>query len=136
MRQPGQLDWLLDDLVGRVEQVSKAVILSRDGLAIGASETLTREDSEYLCAAAAAFQSLARGSSQHFGGGAVRQTVVEMESAFLFVMAAGEGSCMAVLAAQGADVGLVAYEMALLVTRVSEHLAVPRRLDATPAEVG
>jgi predicted regulator of Ras-like GTPase activity (Roadblock/LC7/MglB family) len=127
MRQPGQLDWLLDDMVARVAEVGKAVILSRDGLAIGASSTLTREDSEYLCAAAAGFQSLARGTSQHFGGGPVRQTVVEMESAFLFVMAAGEGSCLAVLASLGADMGLVAYEMALLVRRVGQHLGVARR---------
>jgi predicted regulator of Ras-like GTPase activity (Roadblock/LC7/MglB family) len=127
MRQPGQLDWLLDDLIARVTEVTKAVILSRDGLAIGASSTLTREDSEYLCAAAAGFQSLARGTSQHFGGGAVRQTVVEMESAFLFVMAAGEGSCLAVLAGLGADMGLVAYEMAMLVRRVGQHLGVARR---------
>jgi predicted regulator of Ras-like GTPase activity (Roadblock/LC7/MglB family) len=135
MRQPGQLDWLLDDLVARVAKVTKAVILSRDGLAIGASGGLTSDDSEYLCAAAAGFQSLARGTSQHFGGGTVRQTVVEMESAFLFVMAAGEGTCIAVLAAQGADVGLVAYEMALLVTRVGEHLAVAGRPAPAPAEV-
>jgi predicted regulator of Ras-like GTPase activity (Roadblock/LC7/MglB family) len=127
MRQPGQLDWLLDDLVARVTEVSRAVILSRDGLAIGASSTLTREDSEYLSAAAAGFQSLARGTSQHFGGGAVRQTVVEMESAILFVMAAGEGSCLAVLAALGADLGQVAYEMALLVRRVGHHLGVAQR---------
>ena len=53
-----------------------------------------------------------------------------MESAFLFVMAAGEGSCLAALAEQGADVGLVAYEMALLVTRVGEHLAVGSRTTA------
>jgi predicted regulator of Ras-like GTPase activity (Roadblock/LC7/MglB family) len=127
MRQPGQLDWLLDDLVARVTEITKAVILSRDGLAIGASSTLTREDSEYLCAAAAGFQSLARGTSQHFGGGAVRQTVVEMESAILFVMAAGEGSCLAVLAGLAADMGLVAYEMAMLVRRVGQHLGVARR---------
>lgn len=127
MRQPGQLDWLLDDLVARVAEVTRAVILSRDGLAIGASSTLTREDSEYLCAAAAGFQSLARGTSQHFGGGAVRQTVVEMESAILFIMAAGEGSCLAVLATLGADLGQVAYEMALLVRRVGHHLGVGRR---------
>jgi predicted regulator of Ras-like GTPase activity (Roadblock/LC7/MglB family) len=133
MRQPGQLDWLLDDLVARVESLRSAVILSRDGLAVGSSDGIAREDSEYLCAAAAAFQSLASGISQHFDGGTVRQTVIEMESAFLFVMAAGEGSCLAVLAAQSADVGLVAYEMALLVTRVGQHLAVGRR---APAEVG
>jgi predicted regulator of Ras-like GTPase activity (Roadblock/LC7/MglB family) len=134
MRQQRQLDWLLDDLVARVAKVTKAVILSRDGLVIGASDGLSREDSEYL-SAAAGFQSLARGTSHHFGLGAVRQTVVEMESAFLFVMAAGEGSCMAVLAVQGADVGLVAYEMALLVTRVAEHLAVARRPVPARAEV-
>jgi predicted regulator of Ras-like GTPase activity (Roadblock/LC7/MglB family) len=132
MRASGQLDWLLDDLVASVDKVTQAVILSRDGLAVGSSEGMTREDSEYLCAAASAFQSLAKGISQHFGGGAVRQTVIETESAFLFVMAAGEGSCLAVIAAQDADVGLVAYEMALLVTRVGQHLAVGRR---APAEV-
>ena len=31
------LSWLLDDLVTRVAEVSKAVILSRDGLALAAS---------------------------------------------------------------------------------------------------
>jgi predicted regulator of Ras-like GTPase activity (Roadblock/LC7/MglB family) len=132
MRQPGQLDWLLDDLVAGVAEVAKAVILSRDGLAIGASTGLAREDAEYLCAAAAGLQSLARGTSEQFGAGTVRQVIIEMESAFLFVMAAGEGSCLAVMAEQGVDVGLVAYEMALLVARVGEHLAVDRR--AAPAQ--
>jgi predicted regulator of Ras-like GTPase activity (Roadblock/LC7/MglB family) len=133
MRTSGQLDWLLDDLVASVAEVTKAVILSRDGLAVGASDGMSREDSEYLCAAASGFQSLATGISQHFGGGAVRQTVIETENSFLFVMAAGEGSCLAVVAEQGADVGLVAYEMALLVTRVGQPLAVGRR---APAQVG
>jgi predicted regulator of Ras-like GTPase activity (Roadblock/LC7/MglB family) len=123
----GQLDWLLDDLVMRVSHIEKAVILSRDGLAIGASGGLSREDSEYLSAVAAGFQSLARGAGHHFGGGAVRQTVVEMESAFLFVTAAGEGSCLAVLASASVDAGLVAYEMTVLVKRVGEHLGVSPR---------
>jgi predicted regulator of Ras-like GTPase activity (Roadblock/LC7/MglB family) len=123
----GELDWLLDDLVGRVAQVEKAVILSRDGLAIGASSGLRREDAEHLSAIAAGFQSLARGAGRHFGGGHARQTIVEMESAFLFVTAAGEGSCLAVLSSASADVGLVAYEMAVLVKRVGLHLSVNPR---------
>jgi predicted regulator of Ras-like GTPase activity (Roadblock/LC7/MglB family) len=123
----GELDWLLDDLVGRVAQVEKAVILSRDGLAIGASSELRREDADHLSAIAAGFQSLARGASRHFGGGHARQTIVEMESAFLFVTAAGEGSCLAVLTSASADVGLVAYEMAVLVKRVGQHLSVNPR---------
>jgi hypothetical protein len=34
--QGGELNWLLDDLVNRVPQVTKAVMLTQDGLAIGA----------------------------------------------------------------------------------------------------
>jgi predicted regulator of Ras-like GTPase activity (Roadblock/LC7/MglB family) len=134
MSHAGQLDWLLDDLVARVTNIEKAVILSRDGLVIGASSGLSREDSEYLSAVAAGFQSLARGAGQHFGGGAVRQTVVEMEAAFLFVTAAGEGSCLAVLAGSGVDAGMVAYEMAILVRRVGEHMGVSPRPVSPSAE--
>src|ERR1039458_272993 len=53
-KSPGDLNWLLDDLVARVAQIDKAVILSRDGLAIGASQGLSREDAEHLSAVAAA----------------------------------------------------------------------------------
>ena len=127
----GGLSWLLDDLVNRVAQVDKAVILSRDGLALGASAGLTREDAEHLAATAAGFQSLARGIGHRFGGGSIRQTIVEMDNSFLFVTAAGEGSCLAVLSPASADAGLIAYEMVLLVKRVGAHLSVnPRPVPA------
>ncbi|HTS99749.1 MAG TPA: roadblock/LC7 domain-containing protein [Streptosporangiaceae bacterium] len=132
MSLANELDWLLDDLVARVVHISKAVVLSRDGLAIGASSGLSKEDADHLSAAAAGFQSLARGVGRHFGSGPARQIIIEMESEFLFVTAAGEGSCLAVLAAVSADVGLVAYEMAILVKRVGEHLSVQPR-PASPA---
>jgi predicted regulator of Ras-like GTPase activity (Roadblock/LC7/MglB family) len=135
MSHAGELDWLLDDLVTRVAQIDKAVILSRDGLTIGASAGLVREDAEHLSAVAAGFQSLARGVGQQFGGGRPRQIIVEMESAFLFVTAAGEGSCLAVLASVSADAGLIAYEMAVLVKRVGEHLSVRVRPAPTIAEL-
>jgi predicted regulator of Ras-like GTPase activity (Roadblock/LC7/MglB family) len=131
VRQLGQLDWLLDDLTGRVPEVTTAVILSRDGLVIAASGTLTRENAEFLSAAAAGFQSLAKGTSQRFDGGAVRQTVVEMEFVILFITAAGEGSCLAVLASQGADLGQVAYEMTLLLRQAGDHLGVAQRPTST-----
>ncbi len=131
----GSLDWLLDDLVARVAQIEKAVILSRDGLAVGASASLSTEDADHLSAVAAGFQSLARGVGQHFGAGLPRQTIVEMESAFLFVTAAGEGSCLAVLAsADGEAAGRIAYEMAVLVKRVGEHMAIGARPSARAPE--
>jgi predicted regulator of Ras-like GTPase activity (Roadblock/LC7/MglB family) len=92
-----ELNWLLDDLVDRVASIRKALVLSGDGLATGASKDLTREDSEHLAAVASGFHSLAKGVGRHFEAGSVRQTVVELDDAFLFVTAAGDGSCLAVL---------------------------------------
>lgn len=123
----GELNWLLDELVDRVASISKALVLSSDGLATGTSKELTREDSEHLAAVASGFHSLAKGVGRHFDAGQVRQTVVELDEAFLFVTAAGDGSCLAVLADADSDVGQVAYEMTLLVKRVGAHLATAPR---------
>lgn len=128
-----ELDWLLDDLVKRVAGADRAVVLSADGLLIGRSGNLSEEDGEHLSAVASAFQSLARGTGRHFGGGNVRQTMVEMDHAFLFVTAAGRGACLAVLATEDADMGLVAYEMNLMVKRVGAVLtSAPRATSAAP----
>ena len=89
------LNWLLDNLVERVVDARHAVVLSADGLLIGKSDGLSRDDSDQLSAMASAFQSLARGAGRHFGGGQVRQTIVEMEHAFLFVTGISDGSCLA-----------------------------------------
>jgi predicted regulator of Ras-like GTPase activity (Roadblock/LC7/MglB family) len=117
------LAWLLDDLADRVADFRQAVILSRDGLPIAASKDLLREDAEHLSAVAAAVQSLAAGTGEHFSAGGVRQTIIELEQGILFVIAAGEGSCLAALCPAGADAGTVAYEMAMLVKRARPHLA-------------
>jgi predicted regulator of Ras-like GTPase activity (Roadblock/LC7/MglB family) len=130
----GDLTWLVDDLINRVGPARHAVVLSADGLLIASSGGLGRDDAEHLSAVAAGFQSLARGAGRRFGGGSVRQTIVEMDSAFLFVTAAGSGACLAVLAAEDADVGLIAYEMAMIVTRVGQYLTTPVRAAARPDE--
>jgi predicted regulator of Ras-like GTPase activity (Roadblock/LC7/MglB family) len=116
-------NWLFDDLVSRVPDIERALLLTRDGLTIAASQTLGREDAERLAAIASAFHSLARGAVQQLGAQQAHQVIVEMDKAFLFVTEAGEGSCLAVVASGGADVGLVAYEMTMLAKRFNEHLA-------------
>src|SRR5215468_1639734 len=117
------LAWLLDDLASRVEDFRRAVLLSRDGLLIASTSDLSREDAEHLSAVAAALQSLAAGTGDRFDAGGVRQTVIELEQALLFVTSAGEGSCLAALCPANADAGLVAYEMAMLAKRAGPHLA-------------
>ena len=55
------LNWLLDDLVKRLAGAERAAALSADGLLLGRSASLDREDGEHLAAMASAFRSLARG---------------------------------------------------------------------------
>jgi len=128
-----QLGWLLDNLVSRVANVRQALLLSRDGLVVATSKNMSREEGDNLSALAAGVHSLARGVGKQVGNEAVRQTIIEMDSAFLFVMAAGQGTCLAVLASAEANLGVMAYEMAMLVRRMGVHLtAGPRQADHEP----
>lgn len=129
-----ELNWLLDDLVKRVPRTRHAIVLSSDGLLIGHSGAMERDDAEHMSAVASAFQSLARGAGRHFGGGRVRQTIVELEKVYLFVTGAGRGACLAVLGEADIDVGLVAYEMNLIVKRVGDVLSAAPRHGATAAQ--
>lgn len=121
------LRWLLNDFVERVAGADRIVVLSADGLLVSRSSTLSNEDAEHLAAIASAFQGLARGTARHFDGGGVRQTLIEMDKVFLVVTAAGRGACLAVLASDRADLGVIAYEMNILLKRVGTYLsAAPR----------
>lgn len=128
-----QLGWLLDNLVSRVANVRQALLLSRDGLVVARSKNMSREEGDNLSALAAGVHSLARGVGKQVGNEEVRQTIIEMDSAFLFVMAAGQGTCLAVLASADANLGVMAYEMAMLVRRMGVHLSAgPRQADHEP----
>ncbi|NUT34559.1 MAG: roadblock/LC7 domain-containing protein [Hamadaea sp.] len=127
MSNPGGLDWLIDDFVSRVPAAQQAVVLSVDGLLMGASRGLQQADAEHMSAVAAGFASLSRSAGRHFQAGPVRQTIIEMESAFLLVTAAGQGSCLAVLASADSDIGMVAYEMQMLIERIGHNLATAPR---------
>jgi predicted regulator of Ras-like GTPase activity (Roadblock/LC7/MglB family) len=127
MAQNQGLDWLLDDLTERIDDVRHALVLSNDGLVAGTSTGLRREDAEHLAAVASGLHSLAKGSGLHFGAGGVRQTMIEFDDAMLFVTAAGSGSCLCVLSGAAADIGQIGYEMTRLVQRVGEHLTMDPR---------
>jgi predicted regulator of Ras-like GTPase activity (Roadblock/LC7/MglB family) len=123
MNQKIDLNWLLDDIVSRVVGTQHAIVLSADGLLLGKSAGMSKDDSDQLSAIASSLQSLAKGVSRHFNRGAVMQNLIEMERGYLFVSAAGRGACLAVLAEETVDVEMIAYEMNRLVKRVGDYLA-------------
>ncbi|MGV9254712.1 roadblock/LC7 domain-containing protein [Streptomyces sp. NPDC003697] len=120
---PGtDLGWMLDDLVARTEHVRQAVLLTADGLPLSCSEGMRRRDVEHLAAICSGFHGLARSAGDRFEAGAVRQTMVMLDDAYLFITPAGHGSRLAVLSEAQTDVGQLAHEMALLVRRLGRHL--------------
>ncbi|MBP2475045.1 putative regulator of Ras-like GTPase activity (Roadblock/LC7/MglB family) [Crossiella equi] len=113
---------MITDFVRRVPGVAHAVVVSADGLMLAGSEGLPRDRAEQLSAVSSGLVSLTAGAARVFEAGEVAQTVVEMERGYLFLMSISDGSCLSVLAAPNCDIGLVAYEMTLLVERVGQQL--------------
>jgi uncharacterized protein len=126
MSTPGRpaqdLNWLITNFVERVPDVAHAVVVSSDGLPLAFSAGFPQERADQLAAVTSGLTSLTQGASRVFEGGAVVQTVVEMQRGVLVIMAISNGSSLAVLAASTCDLGLVAYEMTLLVERAGRVL--------------
>ncbi len=123
LARPAQdLNWLITNFVERVPKVAHAIVVSSDGLPMAYSQGFPPDRADQLAAVTSGLTSLTQGGSRVFEGGAVTQTVVDMQRGLLIVMAISDGSSLAVLAAADCDMGLVAYEMALLVERVGSAL--------------
>ena len=116
------LNWLISNFVEQVTDVAHAIVVSSDGLPMAHSQGFPPDRVGQLAAVTSGLTSLTQGGSRVFEGGAVTQTVVDMQRGVLIVMAISDGSSLAVLAPVNCDMGLVAYEMALLVERVGSAL--------------
>jgi uncharacterized protein len=122
VRPVQDLNGLITNFVERVASVAHAIVVSSDGLPMAFSQGFPPDRVDQLAAVTSGLASLTQGASRVFEGGAVAQTVVEMQRGLLIVMAISDGSSIAVLAAPDCDMGLVAYEMVLLVEQVGSAL--------------
>jgi predicted regulator of Ras-like GTPase activity (Roadblock/LC7/MglB family) len=132
-REAQNVNWLVSNFARRVPGIAHAIVVSSDGLLMAVSERLDRARADQLAAVASGLSSLTQGASRCFAGGTVSQTVVEMEMGLLLVMQIGDGSALAVLAAPSSDIGLVGYEMALLVAQCGEILTPALRAELQSA---
>ncbi|HET9006952.1 MAG TPA: roadblock/LC7 domain-containing protein [Actinomycetes bacterium] len=132
-REAQNLNWLVSNFAKSVPGAAHAIVLSADGLLMAVSERLDRARADQLAAVASGLASLTQGAARIFTGGIVTQTIVEMERGFLMVMSVSDGSCLAVLAAPNCDIGLIGYEMALLVARTGEVLTPELRAELQAA---
>jgi uncharacterized protein len=117
------MGWLLNNFANSVAGIAHVIAVSADGLLLASSRDLPEDRADQLAAIASGVVSLTEGASRMFNAGTVQQTIIEMDSGYLFLMSISDGSSMAVLAARSCDVGQVGYEMALLVERVGAALS-------------
>ena len=117
-----ELDWLVNDFVRRIAGARQAVVVSVDGLRLAASDAVTPALADQLAAVTSGLVSLTRGAAKCFRAEPVRQTIVEMHGGYLFVTTIEDGSVLTVFAEEHCDIGMIGYEMALLVARVGQLL--------------
>jgi len=116
------VNWLLSNFVAETVGVEEAIAVSSDGLLMAMSSSMSRGNADKLAAAASGLRSLADGAARVMGKGGVNQVIVEMADGFLFTSTISGGSTLAVITARGSDLGLVGYEMTMLVERVGPQL--------------
>jgi hypothetical protein len=117
-----QFNWLLVNFVHHTDGVRDAVAVSSDGLLIATSEGLDRASADQLAAIVSGMASLARSASRRYEFDGLKLIMIEMRRGFLLVSMIADGSCIGVLADAHCDVGLIGYEIALLVDRAGTIL--------------
>ena len=118
------LEWLLENLVGKTPGARHALVLSKDGLKLCHTASLSVDKADHLAAIGAGVQALSHGASAEFGDGSggMRNSMTEFHGGILFIIEAGAGAHLAVIASEDADVGLVGHNMDELVEQIGTFL--------------
>jgi predicted regulator of Ras-like GTPase activity (Roadblock/LC7/MglB family) len=103
----------LTGFVAGTTGVLHAVAVSPEGLLLSRSESSSRSDADRLAAITSGLTSLAGGAARSYRLGIPSKVIIEFALGHLLVSAIGQGAMLGVVAARDADVGVVAYEMAL-----------------------
>ncbi|MET9548952.1 MULTISPECIES: roadblock/LC7 domain-containing protein [unclassified Streptomyces] len=130
IQQRANFDWMLKELADGVPQTRQIVVLSADGLRI-ARYGGDPDAADRIAAACAGLQSLAAAVATEIprSDGGMKMVIIEIDGGYFYLMAAGAGAYLAVLADETVDAGLIAARMRDLVVRIGAHLTSPPRRD-------
>jgi uncharacterized protein len=120
--QAKNINWLMSTFVESTSGVDEAIAVSSDGLLMAMSSNLDRADADKMGAITSGLRSLSDGASRVLMKGGLSQIIVEMGSAYMFVVAISGGSSLGVMAAKDCDLGQVGYEIMMLVDRMGPQL--------------
>lgn len=122
------LSWVLDDVLA-LRGARHAILVSSDGLLREKSHDLDRSDAETNAAAMSSLQSISRAVAPFVGGGQGiwKQTLIEYDGGWIFLMAAGHGAYLAVSAAPDVDMEAMSYRMQVQVAALGKAMTTPPR---------
>ncbi|MEU6341508.1 MULTISPECIES: roadblock/LC7 domain-containing protein [unclassified Streptomyces] len=125
------LSWVLNDVL-QVRGARHAILVSADGLLLEKSSEIGRDDAETNAAAMSSMQSLSRAVAPFTGGGGSpwRQTLLEYEHGWIFLIAAGDGAYLAASAAPDVDMEAMSFRMQQQVGALGKAMTTPPRQNA------
>src|SRR3954465_13919455 len=121
--------WLIGQFVASVPGTTHAVIVSLDGLQVAAAGDVDRDLGDQLAALTAGLLSMANQGGVFLGLGGTEHLTVRYATGPLLMMRAGETAGLAVAAAAGADLRVIAYQMTQFVGGVGHVLTPQMRTD-------
>jgi len=130
-----QFNWLLTQFAANTPEVIDAIAVSSDGLLIAMSQKLDRANADRLAAITSAVISLAQGAGRVYDLGAPNKVIIDLDRGYLLVSAISAGSALGVLATRSANLGNLAYEMAVFANRAGEVIS-PQLIEELKVSVG
>ncbi|MEN3586054.1 MULTISPECIES: roadblock/LC7 domain-containing protein [unclassified Streptomyces] len=122
------LSWMLDSAL-EIPGALHAVLISADGLLMARTKDFGKDDADRVAAAMSGVQSLSRtlgffceDPTQRW-----RQTLVEFDGGWVFLISAGDGAYLGVSASQEVDMADITFRMQQLVAQLGKELTTPPR---------
>jgi predicted regulator of Ras-like GTPase activity (Roadblock/LC7/MglB family) len=129
-----RLDRAIHGLLSQTPEIEAAAVVSFDGLPM-ASALPPSMDEDRVAAMSAALLSLGERAAQGLGRGELSQVYIEGDSGTVFLISADDEAVLVAVAAQGAKVGMMLYEVKRCASAVAEVLRAEDEVPAAPAPV-
>ena len=123
-----RLDRAIHGLLSQTPEIEAAAVVSFDGLPM-ASALPQAMDEDRVAAMSAALLSLGERAAQGLGRGELSQVYIEGDAGTVFLVSADDEAVLVAVAAKGAKVGMMLYEVRRTAASIAEIL----RAEAEPA---
>jgi predicted regulator of Ras-like GTPase activity (Roadblock/LC7/MglB family) len=129
-----RLDRAIHGLLAQTPEIEAAAVVSFDGLPMASALPQTM-DEDRVAAMSAALLSLGERAAQGLGRGELSQVYIEGDSGTVFLVSADDEAVLVAVAAKGAKVGMMLFEVRRAAAAVAEALRADEVVVAPAAAV-